>query len=237
MPVESRPAAGRPIRTASGSKITEKGRRTRADIRHAALSLLAESGYEGMSMRAIAERAGVSVGNAYYYFPSKAQLIRSFYEEALRGLGETAAPILADERTLEARVRGVLAVWIGLVEPYHAAAGALFRGVADPEIPGSPFGADTRDLREHGLRLYGEVVNESSTHVPEEIRLELPGILWTAHLGLTLFWVHDASFRRRRTRALVDRGPGLLTRVVSFSRLPGFGDLRRQFRDLLRDLS
>jgi AcrR family transcriptional regulator len=30
-------------------------------------------------MRAIAERAGVSTGNAYYYFGSKEELIQEFY--------------------------------------------------------------------------------------------------------------------------------------------------------------
>jgi len=184
-------------------------------------------------MREVAKRAGVSVGNAYYYFPSKTHLLRTFHDDALRELFGAARPVLDRERTLEGRLRGVLELWIALIEPYHDAAGALFRSAADPA---SPFRGDPSGLREQAIGFYREVVSRSSTPVPEEIRLELPAILWTAHTGLTLFWVHDTSFRRRRTRALVDRGPGLFTRIVSFSRLPGFGDLRRQFRDLLRDL-
>lgn len=233
MPGKSGSGRTRPAHPSTGAGLTAKGRRTRARIRDAALSLLTESGYEGLSMRAVAKRADVSVGNAYYYFPSKTQLVRTFYDDALRELFGSARPILERERTLEARLRGVLETWIALLEPYHDAAGALFRSSADPE---SPFRGDPSGLREEALAFYREIVSRSSTPVPEEIRLELPGILWTAHMGLTLFWVHDTSFRRRRTRALVDRGPGLVTRIVSFSRLPGFGDLRRQFRDLLRDL-
>lgn len=233
MPGRTNSAEAGPNRAAAGSELTSKGRRTRSRIRDAALSVLTESGYDELSMRAVAKRAGVSVGNAYYYFPSKTHLLRTFYDDALRDLFGGARPVLERERTLEARLRGVLEVWVGLLEPYHEAAGVLFRSAAQPE---SPFRGDPSGLREDALGLYREVVSRSSTPVPEEIRLELPGILWTAHMGVTLFWVHDTSFRRRRTRALVDRGPGLVTRIVSFSRLPGFADLRRQFRDLLHDL-
>lgn len=222
-----------PHRAVSGSRLTAKGRRTRDRIREAALSLLAEAGYEALSMRAVANRAGVSVGNAYYYFPSKSALIRTFHDDALRELFRLARPVLERERTLEARLRGVLELWMAIIEPYHDAAATLFRSAADPE---SPFRDDRSGIRQEAIAFYREVVSRSSTPVPEEIRLELPEILWTAHAGLTLFWIHDTSFRCRRSRALVDRGPGLLTRIVSFVRLPGFGDIRRQFRDLLRDL-
>lgn len=234
MSTDPRSGADRPLRTATGSRITARGRRTRARILDAALASLAESGYDGMSMRDIARRADVSLGNAYYYFPSKARLVATFYEEKLRELFGLAEPILARERTLEGRLRGVLEAWIALIEPFHDAAGALLRTAADP---GAALRSGAPGPRGEAVGFYRELVSGSSTPIPEEIRLELPGLLWAAHAGLTLFWIRDDSFRRRRTRALVDRGPGLLTRAVAFARLPGFGDLRRQLRDLLRDLA
>jgi hypothetical protein len=48
-----------------------KGEETRAQILETALQLFRERGYEETTMRAIAEAAGVSLGNAYYYFKSK----------------------------------------------------------------------------------------------------------------------------------------------------------------------
>jgi AcrR family transcriptional regulator len=41
--------------------------------------MLEERGYEQTTMRAIAEKAGVSLGNAYHYFGSKDHLIQEFY--------------------------------------------------------------------------------------------------------------------------------------------------------------
>ena len=32
-------------------------------------------------MRAVADRAGVSLGNAYYYFGSKENLVQGFYDQ------------------------------------------------------------------------------------------------------------------------------------------------------------
>jgi AcrR family transcriptional regulator len=58
---------------------TARAEQTRAAITEAALALFCERGYEAATMRAIAERAGVSTGNAYYYFGSKEELIQEFY--------------------------------------------------------------------------------------------------------------------------------------------------------------
>ena len=53
-----------------------KSARTRSVIIDAALKLFRERGYDATTMRAIATEAGVSVGNAYYYFDSKEMLIQ-----------------------------------------------------------------------------------------------------------------------------------------------------------------
>lgn len=212
---------------------TAKGEETRAKIVSAALTLVTEGGYDAASMRAIASRAGVSVGNAYYYFPSKAHLIQAFYEQTHRALVEAAGPVMARERTLEARIRGVLWAWFTIIDPYHEAAGALFTAAADPASPLNPFGEESEPARREAIRLYDEIVAGSSSHVPEDLRVELPTLLWTAHMGVTLFWVHDRSPRRQRTAVLIDRAPSLMVRIIALSRLPGVGDLRRQLRDLV----
>ena len=217
--------------------LTHKGLETRGRIVEAALALVTEVGYEKASMRAIAGRAGVSVGNAYYYFPSKAHLVQAFYERTGRDLAEAVAPVLARERTLEARLRGVLWSWFKLVDPFHATAAALFAAAADPMSPLNPFGAESSPARESAIELYREVVEGGSSHVPEDLRPELPTLLWTAHMGVTLFWIHDPSPGRARTAALIDRAPSLLVRVIALSRIPGMGDLRRQVRDLIAGMT
>lgn len=51
-------------------------------IMRAAVTVMGEEGYEGASMRDMANRAGVSVAALYYHFPSKHDLLREFLDEA-----------------------------------------------------------------------------------------------------------------------------------------------------------
>jgi hypothetical protein len=58
-----------PAPSAAGKQ--SKSEQTRSLILETALRLFQERGYDKTTMRAIATEAGVSVGNAYYYFESK----------------------------------------------------------------------------------------------------------------------------------------------------------------------
>lgn len=53
----------------------------RETILHAALELIAEHGFHGAPMSAVAQRAGVSAGIIYHYFASKDDLIHALYKE------------------------------------------------------------------------------------------------------------------------------------------------------------
>src|SRR6266513_2585572 len=87
---------------------TNKGGQTKSAILQSALDMFQESGYEETTMRAIAERAGVSLGNAYYYFHSKEHLIQAFYHLTHEEHLEVSVPNLEKERTLKARLRTVM---------------------------------------------------------------------------------------------------------------------------------
>ena len=57
--------------------------RKRAVILEAAEAEFADAGYQGASMQAIADRAGVPKANVHYYFGSKEQLYRQVLEDIL----------------------------------------------------------------------------------------------------------------------------------------------------------
>src|SRR6266487_696464 len=105
---------------------TAKGEQTKALILNSALDLLQERGYEETTMRAIAKKAGVSLGNAYYYFGSKEHLIQAFYhrthEQHVAALSARPA-----ETNLKARLLTVMQLKISTLEPYHEFAGVLFK--------------------------------------------------------------------------------------------------------------
>src|SRR5438270_5774193 len=77
-------------------------------VRAAADSLL-ENGYAGTSVRAIASRAGVAIGNLQYYFPSKSELLveawryltASSVEELRTSLNQLTDPLVVLELGVE----------------------------------------------------------------------------------------------------------------------------------------
>lgn len=80
-------------------------------VRAAAESLL-ENGYAGTSVRAIASRAGVAIGNLQYYFPTKSELlVEAWRYLTARSVEELRAACNSLDDPLEALELGVESIW------------------------------------------------------------------------------------------------------------------------------
>src|SRR5215216_4862559 len=132
---------------------TRKGEQTRAQILETALQLFRERGYEETTMRAIAEAAGVAVGNAYYYFRSKEHLIQAFYERTHQEHLAASREVLDRERGLRERLTGVMRAKLDTSMPYHQFAGVLFKTAAYPTSPLNPFSEDSLPVRRQSTEL------------------------------------------------------------------------------------
>ncbi|MDH3628642.1 MAG: TetR family transcriptional regulator [Acidobacteriota bacterium] len=215
---------------------TRKAEETRARILECALAMFRKHGYDKTTMRAIAEDAGVSLGNAYYYFESKDHLIHAYYERSHHDLLQAARPLLESERDLKKRLRGVLCAKIETSAPYHRFAGQLFKTAADPESPLSPFSAHSLPVRQEVTDLFAEVVSGSSTKITGKLKEELPELLWTYQMGIILYWIHDDSKGCQRTYKLIDHTVDLVVKLVKLSRLPPMRPLVNRTFKLLADL-
>ncbi len=219
-----------------GRTRTPKGEQTRALILTTALDLFRERGYEETTMRAIAERAGVALGNAYYYFRSKEHLIQAFYARSHQEHLTASLPILTRERDLKERLRGVLRAKIETAEPYHRFSGILFKTAADPQSPLSPFSAESNPVRREATALMAEVLRGSNVKVPRDLEGELPNLLWLYMMGIVLFWIHDFSPGRARTYTLIDHTSDLVARTIALAGVRLLGPVRRRVLQLLADL-
>jgi len=214
-----------------------KGERTKERILQAALELFREHGYEATTMRMVAQAAGVSLGNAYYYFASKDLLLQAFYREVHEAHVAATAPVLANERTLLARLRGVMLAKLDVIEPYHRFSALMFRSAADPQSPLNPFHPAGADIRSEGERLFRDAVDDSTQKVPKALADELPGLLWTYSMGIVLYWIHDRSAGRADTRRFVERTVELIATAVKLSANPLLRPLQRRVLALVRDLT
>lgn len=214
-----------------------KSAETRSLIVTTAMRLFTENGYDRTTMRAIATEAGVSVGNAYYYFSSKEQLIQGFYDEIAREHLTAARERIADVPDFGARLREVLLCWLDIAEPYHRFGTQFFVNAADPESPLSPFSDDSSAARESSIGLMREVIEDSDVKIDPELRDQLPELLWLYQMGIVLFWVHDRSARTKRTRMLVERSVPLIAKLAGLSRLRVFRPVSREIVTLIQDLA
>jgi AcrR family transcriptional regulator len=215
---------------------TSKGERTKAAIAEAALALFQEHGYEATTMRAVAERAGVAVGNAYYYFRSKEHLIQAFYERTHVEHLAAFEPALETQTSFSELLTHLLVTKIETAEPYHRFSGQLFKTAADPRSPLNPFSEESREVREQATELLARLIDASDLKVPGDLADELPNLLWLYEMSVIMFWVHDESRDRVRTRRLIDRTVELVATLLSLSRLPLMGSLRRKVPELLAEL-
>jgi AcrR family transcriptional regulator len=213
-----------------------KGDRTRALILETALGLFRERGFEGTTMRAVAERAEVSLGNAYYYFPSKEHLVQAFYGRTHTEHLDACAPVLGEERRLDRRLLGVMRAKLATIEPYQRIAGDLFRSAADPESPLNPFGPESAQVRAEAVGLFERTLEGSDARLPKDLRDELPTILWFWQMGVLLFWIHDRSPRRRQTELLLERTTVLVVRLISIMSLAVMRPVRGSLLRLVREL-
>jgi AcrR family transcriptional regulator len=197
-----------------------KSARTRSLIIDAALKLFREKGYDATTMRAIAKEAGVSVGNAYYYFDSKERLIQGFYDRAQVDHEQAARSVLDKERDLVARIVGVADAWVTTMTPYREFAGKFFKNAAEPTSPLSPFSPQSSPARAAATELWREVLEGSDTKVPKKLQNELPELLWLYFMGIVLFWVYDPTDDASATRNVVARTAPLVVRALTLTRLP-----------------
>jgi AcrR family transcriptional regulator len=215
---------------------TDKGQQTRAAILKTALDTFREQGYERATMRAIAERAGVALGNAYYYFHSKEHLIQEFYGELQEEQVVACDSVLKKESDLKARLLGVMRANIATLEPYHQFAGKLFKTAADPHSPLNPFSDESDPVRQQSITLFAEVVAGSKARVPKDLMAELPYMLWLYHMGIILFWIHDQSRRRARTHRLIDRSVDIIVKLIAVASNPLMRPLRKSAIRLMTEL-
>ena len=198
---------------------------TEARILEAALELFRERGYEAATMRAIAERAGVALGNAYYYFRSKEHLIQGFYgrthDEHVAAVGARLDAV----KRLKPRLLLLMQTKLETIEPYHRFAGLLLRSAADPASPLNPFSAESLPVRREATSLLARALE--GVRIPKDLRAELPNLLWLYEMGIVLFWIHDTSPERQRTWRLMERSVDLVVKLIGLASLPFMGPVRR----------
>jgi AcrR family transcriptional regulator len=90
---------------------------TRERILQAAKQLFAEHGYEAATMQKIAQATGLSTGNVFVHFPSKADVLATLMHEDIAALDQLIAKQVPRRGTVRNRLLKVFGVFLDYVVP------------------------------------------------------------------------------------------------------------------------
>jgi AcrR family transcriptional regulator len=211
-------------------RVGKKSEETKRKILHAALELFREKGFEQTTMRDIAEKAGMALGAAYYYFDSKEKLVLAYYQATLKEVQDFVnQPEFNKIRNFKTRMEMLLDFKFRQMKPYRAFLGVL----SNPDSIVSPFSDETQDVRDANIALFDYVIEGSDAGIPSDLRGQLPRLLWYYQMSLILFWLHDRSRGQTRTKELQARSLDLLVNLIRIGKLPFMKSLRKSVLDLV----
>jgi len=213
-----------------------RGENTRAIILETALRLFRERGFEETTMRLIADEASVSLGNAYYYFHSKDELVHDFYSRLQESQLAACEGILATEKGLKNRLSGVIRAHLAVASPYQRLFISLFKIAADPENELSPFSRETAPVREQCIARFAEMIDGAQEKISPDLRAELPYLLWLYHCGIVLFWIYDKSPSFVRTYRLLELSSNIITNLIGIASIPIMTPARRSILGMIQSL-
>jgi len=216
----------------SGEKIT-RGEATRELILDTAIRLFRKNGFDETTMRGVAGEAGVALGLAYHYFPSKEAVVMAYYERVQQQHRIVVHDQLAQTRSLRDRLVMLMQTNLDILKDDRKLLGALFRYTGNPEHPLSFLGKATAPLRKDCMGLFAEALEPE--RLPDDLRELLPRALWALHMGVLLYFLYDPSPNLRRTRRLSEGSLDLTVSFLKLAKLPVLRPARRGVMALLRD--
>lgn len=203
------------------TKSTPKAETTERKILDAALEMFRTKGFDETTVRDIAAAAGVALGAAYYYYPSKDAIVLSFYERSCAEMQPRIEEALAEAGNgFEKRLRALIDVKLRYFLPYRSVLRALLKNGADPANPLSPFAPNNKAIRDIDLAWFHKILIGGGVRVPKDLEPHMPEVLWMFQMGVIYFWVSDESNGQQRTARLLVLGSKITATLVKLAGLP-----------------
>jgi AcrR family transcriptional regulator len=177
-----------------------EGEATKTRLYETAIQLIAECGYEAATLREVAERAGVSPGLLYRYFPSKRALVLALYDELSLRLVEQA--VTMPEGRWRDRFLFALRLSLEVLWPHRETLRALVPVIAGHGDDGL-FATSTRFSRERVEGVFDDAVRGASDAPKQPLPGSLGRLLYLTHLGVILWWLLDRSSGQEATKGMV----------------------------------
>ena len=179
---------------------TAQGEAAREHLYATAIRLIESRGYEGTTLRDIANEAGVSVGLLYRYFPSKQSVVIALYDELSSDYARRTGELPAGR--WRERFMFALEASLSVLQPHRLALRAL-----TPVLVGDPeegiFAPATAFSRLRVQDVFERAVMQATDAPRPPLAAALGRLLYLVHLTVLLWWLLDKSPAQRATTSLV----------------------------------
>lgn len=198
-------------------RITAKKRQENIEsVFKAVIDLSKSDGFDALTMKAIAKRAGIGEATIYNYFPQKEFLVSGYLDWTLStAIDRTKTEISRSEMSLSDAIHILLESHIEVLsegkEFFREAVRALFASPMSLSSSSlSSIRAKHHDFTEQQMDL---AVGRGEFPEPA-FKAFLTAILWDYHIGVLYYWLNDDSEATLRTTELIDLSLKLFEQVL-----------------------
>jgi AcrR family transcriptional regulator len=192
------------------TKRVDQGQATREQLVAVATQLFADRGYEGTSIEAVLEGAGVSRGSLYHHFRSKEALFEAVLEAVEVRVGELTRAAVIDVYDVTAALRAGCLAWVRLARDPVVQRIVL---IDAPAVLGWERWRAIEERHALGLlKIAMQAAADEGRVPPDLVDVFAHTLLATLNeLALLIVRANDPAAAQRRAEAAVDE---LLTRLL-----------------------
>lgn len=197
---------------------TEQGKAMKGHLFQVGLDLIESEGFEKATLRKMAQKAGVSPGLFYKYFPNKSALVLEIHElltTEFENRWENLSSRSWDERAFD-----TLVLSLDSLKSHRQALQSLIPvlvGGAGQNI----FSEDVSVTRIRVQSLFYRALKESKNPPGADLIEPLSRLIYYLHLAVLLFWLLDQSKDQSATESLLKSVKKLLKPIHYLIKLPG----------------
>ena len=201
---------------------SSRGDSTRKTLYTIATDEFAQRGYEATTLRDVAEKAGVSVGLLYRYFPSKRSILLTLYDNLSAEYVARAESMLPGK--WRDRFMFALTTSLEVLGPHRKILSSLISVLVTNTADGI-FAPQVAFSRLRVQEVFQKAVSGSTDAPREAIAEALARLLYLLHLAVILWWLLDRSPQQRATSALLNLLKQALPAVAMGLRIPKVSSL------------
>jgi len=203
-----------------------KQQQTQRLILQAAVDLMTEHGFDGVSMKQISRAAGIGDATIYKYFPTKEKLVLGYFEQSVNdAIAATLATKDFDSYMLQERLQRLVdaLLEILLTDREFVAVARELAGKSPTLMMGDSLPGKLAIKQQVGAFL--DAAETAGSIAPCDFKPLIGGLFADYLLAVIVYWLNDSSDEFSDTTRLVDLTLAVLVQALASGLLNKLSDL------------